>query len=217
VRLFADWRGVLKGQLVSVKLRNALWSLVAWLANEQAQPPVVRELGRELCGCREPDRQQIRTVEALLDGFALGYSDWALWELVGRQTRSVNPLPGQLHEWRKELARRYVRIANFHAEELRPAFYRNVGANVYEAHQQFDGAAYRAFIDTTVGNLSNVLSAVVGLTIEGASKGALLARFDDWLLLEAKPQFLEARIESELATAFPGARFQIAVNEGAQS
>ena len=73
-------------------------------------------------------------------------------------------------------------------------------------------------MDTIVGDLSNVVSAVVGLTIEGASKGALLARFDDWLLLDGKPpKFLESRIESDLATAFPSARFQIVVNEGAQS
>src|SRR5262249_13791941 len=161
--------------------------------------PVVRGLGRELYGCRAPDGQQIRTVEALLDGFALGFTDWALWEFVGRRTRSVNPLPGQLDEWRKELARRYRRIGNFQSE-LRPAFDRNVGANAYEAHQQFDGSSYRSFVDGAIGKLSNVLGAIVGLTIEAAAEGALLARFDDWLLLERKPpKFLEARIESELA------------------
>ena len=126
VTLLADWLGVLKGELASVKLRNPLWTLVAWLANEEAQPPFVREVGRELYGCREPDRQQVRTVEALLDGFALGFNGWGLWEFVGRRTRSVNPLPGQLDEWRKELARRYRQIEQF-PRELRPAFYRNVG------------------------------------------------------------------------------------------
>src|SRR4030095_12104569 len=88
VKLFADWLAVLKGQLVSVRLRNSLWSLVAWLANEQTQSPVAREIARELYGCRAPERQQVQTVEALLDAFALGYNDdWALWQFVGRGRR----------------------------------------------------------------------------------------------------------------------------------
>ena len=196
VKLFNDWRGVLKGQLANVRLRNVLWSLVAWLTDEQAQSPVARELAREFYGCRAPDSQQIATIEALRDGFALGYNEWALWQFVGRRTRSVQPLPEQLAEWRNALARRYRCIENFFVQ-LRGAFLRSVGGNAYDAHMQLDQVAFRSFVDTTIRNLSNVVSAVVGLTIEAASDGALVARFDDWWLFESQaPKFLEARIRA---------------------
>ena len=213
VKLFADWLAVLKSELVRVRLRNPLWTLVAWLADEQAQPPAVHEIASEFYGCRAPDRQQIRTVEALLDGFALGFSDWALWQFVGRRTRSVTPLATQLTDWRKALARRYPRIEQFHAE-LRSAFYRSVGANVYDAHTQFDAGAHRGFIQRNMRDLLSILGAVVALATDD-KQARIVARFDDWLLLEGKPpKFLESRIESELATAFPASSFQIAVSEG---
>ena len=208
---FEAWLPALKGAHYRVKITNALPAIVFWLAGETNVPPNPVDLARDWAGVRLPTQEQICFAQAVLQGWLLGLKDWQLWNFVGRMTRKP-PDRVLLESRREELQHAFPRIGVFH-HQLGSLFYRPV-----TDHREFEGGKHRMFIDTAVGNLSNVVSAVVGLTIESASKGALLARFDDWLLLEGKPpKFLQSRIESDLATVFPGARFEIVVNEGAQS
>ena len=76
-------------------------------------------------GCVRRLSQQVRLVQAVLDGFLLDYRDWQLWEFVGRATRAL-PDMSRLSAWRAELAKTYPRITSFHAE-VSAEFYRDVG------------------------------------------------------------------------------------------
>jgi hypothetical protein len=207
VGYFEQWLSSLKGPHHKVTITNRLGALVFWLAWERSPLPDARDLAREWFGVRAPSPEQIKFAAALFDGWALNYKDWALWQFVGRQIRTL-PDRALLERWSDELQKRFPRIDVFH-RQVAGCFLKPVGD-----HHEFEPARHRRFIDATVLNLSNALSTVVGLTIEGATSGVLVARFDDWLLLEGKPpKFLQSRIESELATAFPSASFQIAVAE----
>jgi hypothetical protein len=211
VALLSELLAVLKQPLTVVRLPTLTWHVVAWLAGEHAQPPVVLDLARDFFNVRAPDAEQLRFMQAALEGFVRAYDGWALWQFVGRQTRSVTPIAEQLTDLRRALARRYPRIAQFH-NELKNAFYRSVGQSAIDAHQQFDAAAYRSFVDTTIHNLSTVVSAIAALTID--EKVPVVARFDDLLIFEGKAQnFLQSRLESELATAFAQANFETSISE----
>jgi hypothetical protein len=117
-----------------------------------------------------------------------------------------------LDGWRNALARQYRAIQTFH-DQFRAASTKSVSDAGYN-YRQRDETAYRAFIDRTLRELSNRISGVIGLALEELFPSKLVARFSDWLLCEGKkPKAVPTaeKIESKLATAFPGSRFRVNV------
>jgi len=218
VALLDHWREVVRGSLLSVTLADALWHVVTWLGTEHNPKPDTRELARAYYNTRLPSTRQVQTVEAVLSGFLLGHTGWSLWEFVGRVTRTSQP-PERLTEWRNHFVRSCPRVAGFH-DEIKAAFYKPVGMNVYDAHQQFDAAGHRAFIDKTVQGFLNLASAVASLAIESVCSNALVARFQTELWLETKespPNSLRGRVEASLADTFPGSTFTLQISEGSNN
>lgn len=215
VELFNDWLEVLQGQLVSVTLPDTIWHLVAWLAGEQNPKPDTLDLARVWFKVRCPSAAQLRVVQSVLDGFLLGHSAWTLWEFVGRATRTVQAQE-QLAEWRNQFAKSYRHIEQFH-DELRAAFYKPIGMNAFEAHQQFDAAGHRVFIHRTIQGLLDLVSAVTALAIETTCADALVARFQDRLLLEVnKPPsktLLRESVQEQLSVSFLDTAFEVEITE----
>ena len=207
VDLFREWLSVTKGSFTSVTLLQPLWHLLAWLANEKTSPPSPIDLARDFFGIRVPSLAQLAQVQAVLDGFLLGYHDWPLWEFVGRRT-SAMPDNGRIETWRKALAARYPRITGFHAE-LRAVFYRDVGFG-FESHREFEPARHRAFINRMVQEFVRNISALLALGTEETS-GAVTARFQDWVLVEGDHNLADKRavIGRQLAAAFPRSTFEL--------
>jgi hypothetical protein len=207
VALFSDWLAVLE-PLVSVTVRGALFSIVSWLANEKQPSVGVLQLAQEISGARVPRLHEIRLAQALFSGFLLGYDGWELWDYVGSRTRCAPDFEALVH-WRKVLSKRFRAIGDFHAE-LASRFYRDIGTRE-GAHRQLDATAHQRFVDQTVNGCLNVVSALVAIAATDAQP---VARFQNSILLEGKtPKFLQARIESELATAFPSSTFSVAISE----
>jgi hypothetical protein len=181
VGYFNDWLGVLEGPHFAVTLVDSLGHLIAWLASEGTPPPQPAELANQWFSVRAPSPGQLKLCEALWHGFILGYKSWSLWDFVGRRTRQQLGLT-LLEQWRMELSRRYPAITAFHGE-LTSAFLRPVSSAGY-GHYQFDEAAYRTCIGQIVQRLSNRLSGLTALALDEILPGAIVARFENWLLCE---------------------------------
>jgi len=151
-------------------------------------------------------------MEALVSGFLLDYRDWSLWEYIGRSTRAI-PDMSQLSGWRTQLAKRFPAIASFHAE-LSAAFVKTVGYGS-ETHQRFEPTRHRAFIDSCVHNRLKQISALLALGITETFPGSVLARFQDWVLVEGDHNFADKRVSIglPLAKAFPAASFSFRFEE----
>ena len=77
-------------------------------------------------------------------------------------------------------------------------------------------AAHQTFVDQTICELLRFVSCVGALAIEETTKGALVARFSDWLLIESsKPRQGDLRnsISDKLASAFTGSTFNVQIEE----
>jgi hypothetical protein len=209
LELLRDWLGVLHGPLTSVALVQPLWHLVAWLTGEKASPPSRIDLARDFFTVRAPTLAQIRMADAVLNGFLLGYNEWALWEYVGRRTRTM-PDAVRLGTWRKALAARYPRVSSFH-HEVRVAFFKDVGYG-HESHREFDASGHRSFIARTVHTLLRQVSAVLALALETTYPGCVIARFEGLVLCKGKPK-QRAEIAAHFAAAFPGSAFAVACEE----
>ena len=155
VDLIREWLAVLEGAHFTVTLTDPLWNSFAWLCAERTPLPKPAELTNEWLGVRVPSANDIRFAQAVLHGFLLGYSSWALWDYVGRATRKATDVE-LLETWRKELARRYPAITAFH-NVLSGYFHREVGSGMY-AHRQFDDAGYRIFIEGAARKLTRSLT-----------------------------------------------------------
>jgi hypothetical protein len=204
VALFAEWRSVLSGPLRSVKIENALWSIVSWLAGKPQEAPALLELARDFFSVRAPTAGQLCYVRALLDGFLLGHEGWDLWALVGNRTRAV-PEIEQLNAQHLALTKRFPAVAAFYGQ-LRTFFWSAVGDNVMTAHHRFNRHDYRRLIDTTIDGLLATVSAVAALTVEETFPGSVIGRLQDWILWQeagnTKAKFPAAHVEARLKEAF---------------
>jgi hypothetical protein len=209
--LLTDWRSAIAGEHVIVKLVEPLWSVLSWLANEKAPPAAPGELARDWFNVRAPSKEQLQTVSAVVDGWLLDYDGWHLWQYVGRQTRSAQD-QGRLATWRTQLAKRFVRIAGFHTE-LCSSFVREIDmGDAAPRQQQFELAAYRRFVDRSIDQLLQRAGELVALGLDEVVSGAVVARFQDRVLLAGKHNQIEAKrvsISRQLATAFEGAQFEL--------
>ena len=106
--------------------------------------------------------------------------------------------------WRKELSKRYKKITDFHAE-VSAHFYKYVGD-----HREFESRRHRLFLDQVVNENLNIISALISIAVADARP---VARFQNWILCEQLPK---NRIRETLLKAFPGAVFQIELNEKAR-
>jgi hypothetical protein len=208
VDLFRQWLTALQGKHRTVAFVQPLWSIVSWVASEQSPTPSPADLARDLLNVRAPTEAQIKLAAAILDGFLLDYDGWHLWQVVGRSTRTaVNQ--ERLSAFRAQLAKRFPAIASFHTE-LRSAFYRNVGFGP-EAHRELDTVRWRGFLDNTVQRLKRQASALLALGLEQTFPSSVIARFEDWVLVESDHELAGKRtqIARQLAAAFPASAFQL--------
>jgi hypothetical protein len=208
VNLFIDWLPAVEGELVQVKLSRPLWSIMAWLANEKGNPPDSSLLAREFWNVRAPSPAQELIAAATVEGFLLGLDDWMLWDYVGKSTRTAVS-ETRLAGWHKILAKRYRAISEFH-RAVNAAHMQTRGYG-FEAHFRPDRAAARAFIDRTTQQLLDVASALLALGIEENFAGAVIARFQGALLVDAKHELKDKRVHLSLplAKAFPHASFDV--------
>jgi hypothetical protein len=215
---FKQWFSVLDGPHFLIGLPDALFHLVAWVADEPTPLPDTTDLARDWHSVRSPSLAQVRLVQAIINGFVSGHREWTLWDYVGRRTRTATDL-NILEVRRKELARRFPAVQAFH-DYLRAAFYKEVTSRGEGAYRQFDGPGYRSYIERNVQRLSNRLSGIVALASEQLFPRKLVARFTDWLLCEgAKPKSVPTaeKLERQLAKAFPGSRFRVIIEDVCQS
>jgi hypothetical protein len=211
VDLFREWLFVIEGSLTSVTLKQPLWHVMSWLADEKAPTPSHKELAQDFFNMRVPSEAQIKLAQAVLDGFLLGYREWPLWEFVSNATRKAQD-ESRLAAWRKELATHYRGVTVFH-EELRAYFHKDVDSgDVRHAHREFDSGSYRAFVNRTTQKLLDQLFAVLALAIAETFPNAVVARFQGQILCEGQPE-QRAEITARLAAAFPRATFPIAFEE----
>jgi len=194
-----------------VKLVQPFWHIVAWLTAEQKSLVEPAVLATDWFGVRVPSGAQINVCAAVLDGFALGYSGWALWDYVGGRSRQAVNV-GQLETWRSQLAKHYEAVSNFHAA-LIEVFYERVG-DITGAYFKFDATGYRSFIDRNMRWFRNRLSELAALALEETQPGATVARFNDWLLCQGKPKSVTTeRIAEKLAAAFKGSTFNVQIED----
>jgi len=200
VECLRSWLSVLRPPIVSIEVKNPLWSVLAWLSGE-TQPPVdPASLAQELSGLRAPGQRDVTLAEALLDGVLLNLGDWELWDFVGRRTRTALD-HSLLMTWRKELARRWPKIMAFHAD-LAACFYKPEGD-----HLRLDSKRHRLFINQVV---SDALASVSALITCAVAEDRPVARFHNWTLTERLPKDSD-KINAALLKAFPGVRFQLDV------
>ena len=143
VGYFNDWLPVVQGSLTNVKLDRPLSVLICWLAGEKAMPLPV-DLARDFYNVRSPTGEQVRLVQATVDGYLLDRRDFQLWEFVGRVTRALTD-QSRLSSWRSALAARYPRITGFH-DEVRAMFYVERGYG-WDSHKVFEADRYRVFLE----------------------------------------------------------------------
>jgi hypothetical protein len=208
-----DWLSTLEGSHFVVSLRDPLFHLVAWVADETTPLPDTTELARDWFGVRAPSLAQVRLTQAVIDGFLSGHRSWSLWEHVGKHTRQLTD-HSTLEVWRVELSKRFPAIQAFH-DYLRAAFYKEVNSRE-GAYRQFDAQGYRSYIERNMQRLSSRLSGIVALATAELFPTKLVARFTDWVLCEgAKPKSVPTaeKLERKLREAFPGSRFQISIEE----
>jgi hypothetical protein len=210
---FADWLSVLDGPHLRVVIGQPLFSVLAWLTKEQTPLLEPVALANEWFGVRSPSREQTGLCAAVLEGFLLDFREWALWQQVGRVTRRAIEYR-DLEAWRGDLAKRYPAIARFH-NVIRDYFWRDVGGNAYDAHREFDAAGYREYIDHNVQKLSTRLSGVTALAIDELLPHAIVARFQDWLLVQddKATALSDEKIAQKLAGALGGQNCNINVVE----
>jgi hypothetical protein len=213
VLLFRDWIQTLRGPLVSVAVRQPLFTLMSWMAQEKEPAPGPGELAREFFDVRAPAKEQLRFTEALLEGFCQGLDSWDLWQFVGRLTHKAPDL-GLLEDWRRVLAQRFPGIAEFH-HDIACCFYRPVGSGGLE----LDHKRHRLFIDGLVHDHLQQISFVIALAVDDALPGSLVARFQSWFLCETAkpPQALHDKIDEALKIAFPDSTFTVEMAEEATS
>ena len=211
VRLFEAWLRALKGAHYRVKITNALAALVFWLARETGEPPPeARDLAKDFFQVRAPSIEQIKFAAALFDGFLLNHKDWNLWQHVGRATRSV-PDQMLLQSSLDQLRERFSKVAAFH-QQLGASFFRPV-----TDHGEFEPTRHRQFVNATLDELRDCVSALVALTVEENSPSdaaCVVARFRDSILCsgKAKAQIVE-RIDERLSSAFQSSAFKIEIEE----
>ena len=206
-----DWLGALQGPHFKVALVDPLGPLFAWLAGESTPLPLPAEFAHECYNNRSLSPEQIKVARAVLDGFVLDYRGWALWDYVGRRTRTALD-EGLLETWRKELSKRFRAIAEFH-EVLRYSFNKPV-TRFGESYLKFDAGAHRAFIDGMVAKLLQAVSLLAAQAVQETH--TVVARFCDSLLVEGEPKqtaVLIERIADKLNAAFAGADFNIVIEE----
>lgn len=204
----ADWLSVVDGSLSRVTFSQPIWSIVAWLADETAEPPTTVSLAQELFNVRVPAGKQLQLAQAVLDAFLLDYDGWHLWQFFGRATRTVREV-SQLSAWRARLAKRFRKITQFHSE-VRSAFYSPHGYGG-DYHHKFEPAQHRAFLGRLTQSLLDRAAAVCALAMEVSCP--VLARFEAQLLCEGKPPEKRAEINAQLAAAFPGSNYQLEISE----
>jgi hypothetical protein len=209
---FNDWLSTLHGPHFKVSPVDPLGPLLFWLAGEHTPLPLPAELAREVYNnVRSLSPEQVRVARAVLDGFLLDHRGWALWDYVGRATRTALD-EGLLDTWRKELSKRFRAIAEFH-EVLRHSFNKPV-TRFGESYFQFDAVAHRAFIDGMVAQLLQTVSLLAAQAVEQSH--AVVARFSDSLLVEGEPRQTAAlveRVAGKLNAAFTGANFNVTIEE----
>ena len=215
VELLRDWLSVVRGcakvdgrqlSLVSVRLEQPIFRLIAWLSKEQTPPPSLRDLCREWYGVRVPSETQIAIARAVVNGFVLDHREWQLWQHVGRATRTlINE--ELLSTWLFKLSKHYGAITTFF-NELRAVFYTDVNqGDVRYAHSEFNLAAYRTWLDRVIQERLACASALLALGLDEVEKGAVVARFESQVLVDAKIKLADRRtqIARPLAVAFEGA------------
>src|SRR5262245_5828170 len=188
-RLFEAWLSALKGAHYRVLLRNSTAALLFWLSRETSAPPEARELAREWFGVRLPSSEQTSFARALFEGWLLNHKDWALWEFVGRATRTL-PDSALLERSTEQLRDRFPRIDVFH-RQVASSFLRPV-----TDHGEFEPARHRQFVSARVDQLLNCVSDVAALTIEEnlpRDAACVVAKFRDSILCsgKAKAQLVE--------------------------
>jgi hypothetical protein len=82
-----DWLSVMDGPLSRVRLSQSLWMIVAWLADETAEPPTTVSVAQDLFNARAPTEKQLQLAQAILDAFLLDYDGWHLWQFVERRAQ----------------------------------------------------------------------------------------------------------------------------------
>jgi hypothetical protein len=203
---FQHWLSTLEGPHFKVVIARPLWSIVAWLAQQRIPLIAPAELTHDWLGKRSPSTAEVRRVEAVVEGWLLGYTGWSLWDFVGTRTRRAVDV-SVLEMWRADLARRHPAVTRFH-EDLRGFFWTSPGGDGY---RRFNEKRYRAYLSA---ELHKFLAVVLVLAAQAVGS-ACIARFTDgWLLCQGKPRrTLRESIEYKLASAFPGSRFNISVEE----
>jgi len=206
-----DWLSVI-GPLSRVTLAQPIWSIVSWLADETSEAPTPASVAQDCFNVRAPNDKQLRTAQAVLDGFLLDYDGWYLWEFFGRATRTIREVD-TLSAWRARLAKRFPRIAQFHVE-LRAQF-RSVHGYGAEYHHKFEPAQHRAFFDRMIENRFDCASALLALGIDEVAHGAIVARFENSVLVDTKIKLANKRatIARQLQAAFPSSAFQLEFKE----
>jgi hypothetical protein len=185
--------------------------VLSWLCKEREPLIEPVDLARNWLDVRAPSRSQIKLAEALLQGFLLDYREWALWEYVGHATRQVIHM-ARLETWRRELAKRYAAIAQFHSVIATEFFWRSTGTQ----YRKFDSVAHRRYLDGGTHKLLDYASLIIAQALEAMLPNACVARFNDWLLVEGnKPKTVPTaeKIERKLVAAFPGSKFQVKIEE----
>jgi hypothetical protein len=213
VDLFMQWLAAVKGstQWVNVHLVEPVASLVCWLANEKTNACFpLAQATKDFYRCRAPTALQLDTVQALWHAFLRDVDGWHAWEYVGRITRAI-PDKELLDQWRKIIAQGYPRIAQFHAE-VRAAFYKAISTRE-GAYLKFEGAKHQAFVDGMLHDYQEILSGVVALAVNEQLPGAVIARFDNWIIAEREPKrtLSPASLSEEVAKVFPGSHIQLEV------
>lgn len=208
--LFRAWLPALTGAHYRATITDALPTLIFWLAGETSAPPQPHDLAREWFGVRLPTPAQITFARALLEGWLLGHKDWALWEHVGRATRTL-PDKSLLERCTEQLRASYRKVVVFH-QQLAASFFKRIGD-----HSEFEPVRHGQFLSATLGQLLNCISAVAAMCVtenSPANAAPVVARFRDWILCsgKAKPQLAE-RITSKLTAAFPGSAFTVAIEQ----
>jgi hypothetical protein len=175
--LLNDW--VKAPHVISLERQNR--GVLFWLARESVPPPDIIELTREFYRVRAPTAEQAAFVRASLEGYCHGLSEWRLWEFVGRETQQPPDqfLLKQLHE---QLKNRFKRVQIFQ-HELKQCFLRREGD-----HYKLDSRSYHQFLDATIAQVRDAVSAVAALAAEQDSPGIVMARFQNALWLEHEPK-----------------------------
>ena len=208
VRLFEAWLSALKGAHYRVNILNSLQAIVFWLAGENSVPPEPHDLARDCFAVRLPSQQQITFAAALFEGWLLAHKDWALWQHVGRVTRTL-PDKALLERGRLKLRKRFRSIDVFH-EQLAAQFYKRTGD-----HSEFEPVRHRTFFATMLARLRSCVSQIAALATEEnspANRAPVVARFRDQLLCVGKPKpQLSERIAAALSGTFPRSAFKIEI------